>query len=123
MVTEVSGGVDHDSRGRVALLGQAEAAIADAPARWTHPLVVQEDLPDVLSVPILETGAAELSANLGRGQGGGNERKNVVIVHTSRYGNVHGKDKLHLNPLGAAPALPDFVDSKFLHHISIVGIA
>ena len=83
MVTEVSGGVDHDSRGRVALLGQAEAAVADAPARWTHPLVVQEDLSDVLSVPILETGAAELSADLGiegAGWGGEEKRKTLFTV-------------------------------------------
>ena len=66
MVSGISGCVDHDSRGRVSLLWQAEAAVADTPAGWTHPLVVQKDLSDVLAIPVLEAGATELSANLAR---------------------------------------------------------
>ena len=55
--------MDHDPGGRAALLGQAEAAVADAPAWRTHPLRAPQHVHDVLSIAVLEAGSAELPAN------------------------------------------------------------
>ncbi len=75
VVAGVPGGMDHDPCGGVALLGQAEATVADPPAGRTYPLVVQEDLAHVFSIAVLETGAAELTTNLGGRRRGQEEKK------------------------------------------------
>lgn len=53
--------VDHDARRRAALLGQAEAAVADPPAGGAHPLSAAQHLHDVLPVAVLEARGAELA--------------------------------------------------------------
>ena len=53
----------HDSRRRFPSLRETETAVADPPARRAHPGLVEQNLPDVFSVAVQETGAADLTTD------------------------------------------------------------
>lgn len=64
VVARLLGNVDHDARGRAALLGEAEAAVADTSTGRTHPTLAQQGIPYLLPIAIAQTWTTELQAQV-----------------------------------------------------------
>ena len=55
--------VNHNSRRRLSAFGKTETAVADTPARWTHPGLVQECFLYLFPVAVEKTRATKLPTN------------------------------------------------------------
>ena len=67
--------MDEDSRRRLAPLWQAKTTIADLPTGRTHPLAIQEGLPDPLPIPVQQAGPTKLPPH-----------PTAVLVVANRFG-------------------------------------